>query len=345
MRRLLEAPCTPADLAVGGLDDDDALVLARRMLREGRPRRRARHVTALPCSDGSRLRDEPLAATASRVDRWLLVEHTGPWGPETVPSGRMDLRVSRRLGELASEARARLLLLRRHGGVPTDGGRWVYAVDSRPGSEQVWGRLVRDDEELLALQPFTDVAGWHRVDTPLYLVCTHGRHDRCCAVRGRPVAHALGHDDRNVWECSHIGGDRFAANLLVLPEGLYFGRVEPEEARALALALESGDLGRAGAARLRGRSSLTLPAQAAQQFAREQLDRTALDDLAPVAQETLQPDVWRVRLGGSGGPDVEVVVRYVRGGEPAVLTCGGDPKVAPTFACDSLRVDDGAPVG
>ena len=35
LRVLLAGPCTVADLAVGGLDGDDAVVLARRMLREG----------------------------------------------------------------------------------------------------------------------------------------------------------------------------------------------------------------------------------------------------------------------------------------------------------------------
>jgi hypothetical protein len=35
LRRALRAPGVVADLAVGGLDGDDALVLARRLLREG----------------------------------------------------------------------------------------------------------------------------------------------------------------------------------------------------------------------------------------------------------------------------------------------------------------------
>ena len=35
VRRLLERPCTPADLQLGGLDEPGALVLARRLLREG----------------------------------------------------------------------------------------------------------------------------------------------------------------------------------------------------------------------------------------------------------------------------------------------------------------------
>ena len=32
------------------------------------------------------------------------------------------------------------------------------------------------------------------------------------------------------WEVSHIGGDRFAGNLLVLPHGLYYGRLDPAAA-------------------------------------------------------------------------------------------------------------------
>jgi hypothetical protein len=287
------------------------------------------------CSDGSRERDEPLAATASRVERWLLVEHTGPWGPESVPSSRMPLDVARRLGEVAAASRARLLLLRRPAGVECGDGRWVYAVDSRSGSEQVRARHVADDAELLDLAPWSDPEGWTVRDEPLYLICTHGRHDRCCAVRGRPVAAALSAARPDaVWECSHVGGDRFAANLLVLPDGLYLGRVEADDVVALVDALEAGTL---PTGLVRGRSSLTLPAQAAQSFARVAHDRHGRDDLAPVGQETVGQDVWRVVLSGDGGPDLAAVVRYVRGGEAAVLSCGEPAKVAPTFACESLE--------
>ena len=296
------------------------------------------------CAETSRERDETLVATASRVERWLLVEHTGAWGPESVPSGRMPLDAARALARTAAAAGARLLLLRRPAGVPCEPGRWVFAVDSRPGREAVRARHVDDDADLEHLAPPYDGAaeGWTTVDEPLLLVCTHGRHDRCCALRGRPVAAALaGRHPRTTWECSHVGGDRFAANLLVLPDGLYFGRVEADEVLALADALADGEL---AVDRLRGRSSLSLPAQAAQHFARARLGRPRRDDLAVGGQQGAGPDQWRVHLAGSDGrPPVDVVVRYDRAGDggPHVLTCGaGEAKAAPVFRLVSLDVLD-----
>ena len=266
------------------------------------------------------------------MERWLLVEHTGPWGPESVPSTRLGLHVAKRLDELARQGAARLLLLRRHSSEPAGPGRTVFAVDSRPGSEQVRRRVVQDDDALMALAPWQDPDGWDVVDEPLYLVCTHGRHDRCCAVRGRPVAHALAQArPGQVWESSHVGGDRFAPNLVVLPEGLYVGQVEADEVVAVVEALEAGTL---PAGRVRGRSSLSLPAQAAQAFARDATGRHGRDDLAPVRQETVERDVWRVVLDGT--PEVSVVVRYVRDGTPAVLSCGDPEKVAPSWSLVAL---------
>ncbi|WP_218926810.1 sucrase ferredoxin, partial [Priestia megaterium] len=68
---------------------------------------------------------------------------------------------------------------------------------------------------------------------PVILVCAHGRHDPCCAVRGLPVGRALGERwPEQVWECSHIGGDRFAANVVVAPDGVYYGGLDAKSAVA-----------------------------------------------------------------------------------------------------------------
>jgi len=117
--------------------------------------------------------------------------------------------------------------------------------------------------------------GLERREEPLFCVCTHGRHDPCCAERGRPVAAALtgSHPDRT-WECSHIGGDRFAGNMVVLPYGLYYGRVDAESAQRVATAHLAGRLDLDS---VRGRSSLPMPVQAAEIALRRSLDETRLD--------------------------------------------------------------------
>ncbi len=287
------------------------------------------------CSDGSRAREESLVATASRVDRWLVVEHRGAWGPESVPSGRMGRAAATAIASAALAARARLVLVRRPHGVASEDGRWVFAVDSRPGHERVLARHLDSDVELVHLvSPFDDAPedGWDVVDGPLYLVCTHGRHDRCCALRGRPVAKALSRREPvRTWECTHVGGDRFAANVVVLPEGLYLGRVEADEVLRVVEDLAAGTL---PAGKVRGRSSLSLPAQAAQHFARESSGRWGTTDLQPVVQQGAGTDTWRVVLAGPGGPDVEVVVAYDRGtdAERTVLTCDAlEAKPVPLF--------------
>ena len=107
----------------------------------------------------------------------------------------------------------RLLLVRRPGDRLADSGRrWAYA-DSRPGREGLWWSVRSADADLLdgAVGRLGRRAGAER---PAYLVCTHGGHDACCALRGRPLARALpAPGPADVWECSHLGGDRFAANV------------------------------------------------------------------------------------------------------------------------------------
>jgi hypothetical protein len=65
------------------------------------------------------------------------------------------------------------------------------------------------------------------------LVCTHGAVDACCAKFGYPIYRLLRQiapaapEPVRVWRCTHFGGHRFAATLLDMPEGRYWGRLKP----------------------------------------------------------------------------------------------------------------------
>jgi hypothetical protein len=159
------------------------------------------------------------------------------------------------------------------------------------------------------------------IDHPIFLVCTHGRHDICCADRGRPLYRTLSaaRPDRT-WEASHIGGDRFAGNVLALPRGDYFGRVEPENAESLVSGYESG---RIDLACYRGRSIQPRLVQAAEHFLREADGLVGLDDL--VVTDYRRPDHDHAEVGFRGpGGAVEVRVQARQDLERSYLTCRAD---------------------
>jgi hypothetical protein len=218
------------------------------------------------CAAASLQRDESVAGTASTVRAYLLVENDGPWGVDVWRDARMDPDVRAALRDRAQRARVRPLLVRRHRGHGREPGLRVFAAYADPDAPRLETTVVDSERALLDLDLAALGAGRSLgltpTDRPLFLVCTHGRHDACCAELGRPTASALTRSHpEHTWEVSHIGGDRFAANLLVLPDGLYYGRVGDLDAPVLAQ--EHLD-GRLDLDRLRGRSGFAFPVQVAE---------------------------------------------------------------------------------
>jgi hypothetical protein len=286
------------------------------------------------CSAGARARGDVMHATAAPVLRWLLVEQPGPWGRDALAQSRLDLATSTALTQRAAVAGVRVVLIRRPGRhVHRPARHWAYA-DSRPGHEGTWWGMFHDEAELLGVA--LDGSEGERSDEPAYLVCTHARHDACCAVRGRPLAAALARlRPEQTWECSHVGGDRFAANVVVLPHGLYYGQVEDTDAERLVRAQAAGEV---VPDILRGRSAFSAAAQAAQHYAREALGDLRIDALRPHDVDDLGRDRWRVTLGSASG-DVLVTVRAEVAPLAARLTCAAPRAERPRrFVLEELRL-------
>jgi len=157
------------------------------------------------------------------------------------------------------------------------------------------------------------------VAEPVYLVCTNGSHDRCCATYGRPLALALAASHGElIWESSHVGGDRFAGNLVCLPGGHYFGRVGPGDAERVVA------LHRKGAIDLdhyRGCCVDPPAVQAAEWFARSRTGLTGVGDLELAGRDRLAGDVHAVRFRRPGGGVLRLLVRVTRTADPRLLTC------------------------
>lgn len=268
------------------------------------------------CAELRLARDDRREGTAAPVQRWLLVEQPGPWGRNAVSSSRLEPTIARALLARCAAAGLRPLLIRRTGRT-VDGSRRAWAVaDSRPGHESLrWG-AVQDHDQLLTV-PLDGSAGEPSAD-PAYLVCTHARHDACCAIRGRPVAAGLAAlRPGQTWECSHVGGDRFAANVVVLPEGLYYGAVTVGDVPGLVAAHEEGRLSRR---LLRGRSALPAPVQAAEHHLRDVLGDDRIDAVRTVSVDQIDGSQWVIRLAHEGRTTT-VTVRATTSPPLPRLTC------------------------
>lgn len=292
-----------------------------------------------------------MAGTAAPARAWLLIEHHGPWLIDAFGGSGIHEQVQHHLRAAAAAAGARILLVRRPGRQERRPSR-AWAVVHGPASArpraQVWGHW-RHEEDLMAAVPAlgevrhtgsagpSGQAGGGDDGAPLLLVCAHGRHDVCCAVRGRPVAAALQRRwPEQTWECSHVGGCRFAGNVVVLPDGVYYGGLDGDTS---ADVLAEHLAGRASTGHLRGVSDEVPVAQAA---VVEVLRRHG--PAAPgafTAREVTQagPSAWRVRVEGLGRRlDVELAQLAA---PPAHLTCRAPRDVAAReFAVTSVQTAD-----
>jgi hypothetical protein len=260
------------------------------------------------CALRAQLRGDPLLGTAFPAARLLLVEQPGPWGERGLRDSRFGADLATALEGKANAAGVRVQAIRRPGRTPRGEVRRWALVDTRDGQESLrWGRFD-EPAELLDL-PY-DAAPGEPDGEPLYLVCAHSKHDTCCALRGRPVAAAIAAlRPGRVWETSHVGGDRFAANVLVLPVGLLYGRVLPFAAEEFVAAAEAGEV---VGALLRGRVGLPATAQAALAFAHDHLALRRRGDLQVESATPIQDGSSVVRLWGPHGAlDVTVQVERV----------------------------------
>jgi hypothetical protein len=260
-------------------------------------------VNPLSCSEFSLQSGEELAGTASPASAYFLLEYPGAWGVKALEDSQLPVEVKGRLAAyMKTDPASKTLLIRRPASAPSKGMR-LYVASAAEGQARLYAFLLDEYLDLLKLDLAAILGGApeyepQRLTEPLFLICTHGRRDPCCSRLGIPVYNALqsATGDRSepaVWQTSHVGGHRFAANLLVLPDGLLYGRVDPAAALEILAFTRQRQL---HLTHLRGRSAYPPAAQAAESFLRRQLGLPGLDALRLEEAVQMGENVWSVRF-------------------------------------------------
>lgn len=248
------------------------------------------------CSDLCLASGEPMLGTAAQVDVWLLLEYRGTWRRKAIEDNDLDAATRRWLEQAvaayaADGRKARAQFIRQ----PESSGAEPTLFVAKDG--QLLRRRCSSYRALDGLD--VRAANFDEVQAPHYFVCTNGQRDLCCARYGLPtyakLRDALG---ERVWQTTHVGGHRFAPNVLVLPQGALYGRVFADEAERFADAVEGGEL---CVAHLRGRAAYPPEAQVAECRLNDSATLKAVND-GEVVFETASGDPRTINVQRAATP-------------------------------------------
>lgn len=310
------------------------------------------------CSLESRAVAEPLTGTAPYARAWIIIESPGPWGRDALSDSRLPAPV--RDNMLEAKRAGVSVLLARHPDRPERSGQ--QALNVWVARSMAGGLLLRHG----LLSDLTPLAAWDMAAIgdgslpalgsvtrePLLLVCTHGKRDRCCAVNGRALLTSLleaatPEQRARIWECSHIGGHRFAPVTLSLPSGAVHGRIDTADAADLLLHHESG---RVLIGNLRGRSGFLAPCQSAAGAVRALTGTDGVDDLdvlrvvdgraVPASGGVVELDVAQTEVRHLDGRAWRVDVERVPLDRPRAESCGAEPVAGAAWVARSVTPVD-----
>ena len=260
------------------------------------------------CSQLSINSGEAIYGTAGNAtDVWFVLEYPGMWGAKAMEESKLDDALKEHLQQaVAATPGARLQLIKRSESRNGSGLSFFIGL-SQEDTAALYRFHLADFTDLAAMDLPAMVAelrtspesyAAHKHDEPLFLVCTNGSRDRCCATLGVPVYLTMAaYAGDQVWQTTHTGGHRFAATMIVLPHGLYYGRLSAEDALPIVDTYNAGDVYTLD--HYRGRSCYKAPVQAAEYYLRAETHQQSLDAFSLLDADN-EDDVWTCRFRSNG---------------------------------------------
>ncbi|MEZ4641486.1 MAG: sucrase ferredoxin [Chloroflexota bacterium] len=288
------------------------------------------------CSIVSQELAEPIYGQALTADVWLLLEYNRPWGSKATAENELPLDVQAWLEGVATAVpHSRLQFIRQ---LPDAHLTFFVAVVDKDAPRLYRFALDRY-EALFELDVPAVVAGaahyapylWTE---PLFLVCTNGKRDQCCALFGAAVYRELQAEvGRAAWQTTHVGGHRYAPNVLTFPDGTFYSRMQVADVPELVTAVQQQQI---ALPFYRGRTCYQEPEQAADYFLRRETGQTQLSFFRHVATVPTGDDV-SVRFVDAVGGQHEVVVGRETAVLPGLLASCGKPQQKPVTQYTFIR--------
>lgn len=201
------------------------------------------------CSVISKAIGEDPIATAGNYDHWFIFELSPPWSEEFWQDEPLFQPMLKVIAKLVQQQGIKLRPL----AIAPDreySHRDLMRVFYYYRPQRLFARFTKQEYILppeqvspliiaLLTQPERlEEFAVYRQSTELIreiLVCTHGNVDIACSRFGYPIYQQLRSEfvatsrgQLRVWQCSHFGGHRFAPTAIDLPEGRYWGHLEPK---------------------------------------------------------------------------------------------------------------------
>jgi hypothetical protein len=302
------------------------------------------------CSELARSENDQLFGTAKNIRLFFVLEYWQAWQRKALECELLSAEVRAFIKAISKQVSTRFVLVRRPESRERRPSCWI-ALPGRGGSPGLVYRRQLDEYRDVLDIPVLDLIKGNRTseievsNEPMFLVCSHGKRDKCCAKFGNPIAQQLAAADAAVWESTHLGGCRFAANMLCLPDGLLYGQLSAETAR---LAIDRYREGSIVLENFRGRSEYTKPVQAAEFFVRHQYgwrktDEIQLHETVPAATEAASASSWITTFAhaGNGGTQYYDVQHWSKASaEPRIVACSEqeEPELIWSNYLTSIRV-------
>ena len=339
--------------------------------RAGTHSRTAQFQRDIACSSGTA---EPLPGSAKPGRLILALEYYKGWGRDILDGEALGKDHATQISRFLKANGAQLQFIRRPGRDGQDRadhpGRTLFiawpngtetteTTTSSQAAEPLQPILERTtiDEpiDLLNLDLSTPghTPGATRVDSSILLICTHGKRDVCCAVKGRPVALSVSQHYDEVWESSHTKGHRFAPSMIMLPSNYSYGHLSAIEVAGTIEADRAGNLRTTGN---RGRGTMDPASQVAELAVYQHLTKTGSALAMP--QPKLIFDIYRpgeetpAHLAGKikeKGTTTRTVRHRTNPAQawtveleqttvsPVRSSCGDNPKTATVWVARSVR--------